>query len=234
MAGFLSRQRQKRPEIWVKIATSTDGYVAEKEGVQSWLTGQTARRFVHDLRSRCDGLISGIGTVLSDNPQLNIRLTGTDQPLDRFILDSRAQMAQRPDLKIWQTGHQGGIHIVCAPIADKQAKNWPVEAKFVELEQASSSGLNLDSLIQWLQEHAYNRILVEAGPRVVRSFFEAGLVDRLFWLTSPNKIGGGVMGFPSLDFAGLNAYNRVHHSWLGSDELSVWHKQQPAAKQTDK
>ena len=224
MAGFLCRQRLGRPEIWVKIATSADGYVAEKQGVQSWLTGPTARRFVHDLRSRCDGLVSAIGTVLIDDPQLTIRLDGITHKLDRFILDSHGRMAEHPALKIWQSADQGKIYLVCASGQKTQLTHLPASAELMDIEADPSGGLSLLPLVQRLHSLSYNRVLVEAGPKLVRSFFEAGLVDKLFWLTSSHKLGGGVAGFPSLDFAGLDAYSRVHHSVLGEDMLSIWER----------
>ena len=89
LAGFLMRVKTSRPFVTWKTATSLDGMIALADGQKRWLTGPEMRRYVHLLRSRTDGLLSAIGTVLADDPEFTCRLPGlSGESPARFILDT--------------------------------------------------------------------------------------------------------------------------------------------------
>ena len=112
MAGFLTRVSTGRPLVTLKTATSLDGMIALADGKKRWITGSQMRRFVHLQRSRSDGILSAIGTVLADDPELTCRLSGcgADSP-HRFILDG--DLRTSADARLFQNVMDVGLTIFC-------------------------------------------------------------------------------------------------------------------------
>ena len=232
MAGFLFSQNWKRPVITSKIALSSDGFVAKQRGQQTWLTGLTAKTFVHDLRSRHDGILTGIDTILSDNPQLNCRLAGAvgDSPV-RLVMDSCLQLPLESCLV--QTAKQADLLVFTRPdcdIAQRQA----LEAKGVQViicEYLKGGRPHPEFIADFCWKMGLYSILLEAGPTLNKAYFDAGLVDKIVELIAPEKLHNGYAGFspsqisqPSMDFTAGADYKKSSVQALAEDRLILWHR----------
>ena len=231
LSGFLSSRRRGRPYLTSKIATSADGFISAQAGQQTWLTNEQSRRYVHDLRSRMDGLLTGIQTVLVDDPALTCRLPGgKGRTPVRIVLDSHLRLPV--DSQLVKTISEGRVIVFCAQEAEKQAQE-TLQAVGVEVVRLScnSSGVNLSEGVQWCEQNGLSTLLVEAGTTLNESLFEAGLLDRVIHLTAPQKINTGVPGLlyepntaSALAFLDDSAYIKVQSGHLSDDQLTIWQK----------
>lgn len=191
-AGFFSRQQRQRPWVRVKLATSLDGRTALASGESQWITGAAARADVQRLRARSAAVITGIGTVLQDDPQLTVRdadalgLAAADirQPL-RVVLDSRGQMpAQARLLSV-----PGAVQVVTTAPAAPALRD-RLQGKAIVQVAGDGPRVDLAILLQQLARDAQcNEVLVEAGATLAGSFIEAGLADELVIYMAPNLMG---------------------------------------------
>lgn len=185
--GFIKRMQSGLPRVRVKIAASLDGRVALANGESRWITGERARADVQRLRAESSAVLTGIGTALADDPQLNVRdttlATRGRQPL-RVVLDSTlrlpatARMLVLPGSTLIITTRSG------AP-ADV------LRRAGVEVLTASSSqgGIDLAAVLQELGRRECNDVLVEAGPTLAGRFIELGLCDELIVYFAPKLLG---------------------------------------------
>ncbi len=230
MAGFLTAKKYGRPFVTSKIALSSDGFVSQNKHNKTSITGKTARAFVHDLRSRHDALITGIGTVMADDPQLTCRYAGRpeDSPV-RIVLDSHLRLP--PDSQICQTARTVPVIVFGSKNACMKRKH-VLEAMGVEVLLHSPSrtdAVELDFVLQTCFERHFNSVLVEAGPVVNKAFIKAGLVDQIIEIIAPERLEDGYGGYSpsvqvnsSMVFAEQTDYIETHHSWLGTDRLIKW------------
>jgi len=210
MAGFLTRTMLQRPFLTWKTATSLDGMIALADGKKRWVTGSDSRRFVHVLRSRVDGVLSAIGTVLADDPLLTCRNPGleADSPA-RFILDSRLRLP--PESRLVQTAVQVPVTIFCgasAP-ADRKAALQEAGVTIIEIPFYAKGRLDLDAVLKAIAEAGCNHLLVEAGAGLAKSLFKMDLIDRIVWTQSPHLIGGD--GIPAIGGLSLLALPAETH-----------------------
>jgi diaminohydroxyphosphoribosylaminopyrimidine deaminase / 5-amino-6-(5-phosphoribosylamino)uracil reductase len=190
-----------RPRVTLKVATSLDGRIATRSGHSKWITGPEARARVHKMRSAHDCVLTGIGTVLADDPELTARLEPAppSQPL-RAVLDSRARTPASSKLMTTQ-----GLGPVCLfhSIDQQGAQEQGVHgAHYVQIDpNADETGLDLHQVLQSLQARfQVKTVMVEAGAQVAGSFMRAGLVDTLVWFRAPIIIGGdGLSVFSALN-----------------------------------
>ncbi len=232
MGGFLFCQKMKRPMITSKIALSSDGFVTKQRGQQTWLTGPTAKTFVHDLRSRHDGILTGIDTVMSDNSQLSCRLAGHDgdSPV-RLVMDSRLRLPL--ECKLVQTAKQTDVLVFTRPdcdIGQRQA----LEAKGVRViicEHLKGGRPNPQFVADFCWKIGLCSILLEAGPTLNKAHFDAGLVDKIVELIAPIKLQRGYAGYspsqisqPSMAFTGGADYKKSREQTLLEDRLIIWHR----------
>lgn len=210
--GFIKRMQSKRPFVRLKLASSVDGRTAMASGESVWITGELAREAVHKLRARHGAIITGIGTVLADDPSLNVRLSaevqaklGLDEALChpiRVVLDPNlsmlldAKMLSLPGrtlLMTSQTTVENNQPVVDTLLAQG--------AEIVAVE-AQDDRLDLESVLDYLaQEEQVNDVMVESGAIVAGAFIEAGLVDELHWFVAPHLMGH--QGKPLLMLPGL-------------------------------
>lgn len=220
MAGFLHNLRYGRPYVSVKMATSLDGYIAADRSSQTWLTGPTSRLYTHDLRSRCDVMLTTSGTITADNPSLNVRIDGygfAQPPL--AILDSEARLSadakcltiDRPVILYHRAGAQiGGL---------------PDHVEAVAIN-TTDKGLDLVAVMADLQKRRYYHVMVEAGAQLFSSLHQAMLIDELIWLCAPHRLGAGVLAWDcddTMDFSAPNAYITSYKTALGADQMSILH-----------
>jgi len=189
--GFLKRVTVERPLLRLKLAASIDGAIAMASGESQWITGAQARRDVQRLRARSGAVMTGIGTVLSDDPSLNVRAseidTGGLQPI-RVVLDSRLRMP----LAAGMLALSGTTLVCCTGDIDAsefQKSNAEVMA-FPDIE----GRVDADSVLQELAARGVNEVLVEAGAELAGNLLERDLVDELVIYQAPHIIGSQTIG----------------------------------------
>ncbi|WP_404368314.1 bifunctional diaminohydroxyphosphoribosylaminopyrimidine deaminase/5-amino-6-(5-phosphoribosylamino)uracil reductase RibD [Marinobacter sp.] len=185
--GFLKRMRTGRPYVRVKVAASLDGRTAMASGESQWITGPAARQDVQRLRALSDAILTGVGTVLADDPSLTVRRAelgdiglATEparQPL-RVIADRDARTP--PEARILQGGN---VQVFCSAQAFETAPAQDLAALGVGITGLGwrEEGVNLGEVLDTLGELGINEVLVEAGPRLAGAFVSEDLVDE-FWL----------------------------------------------------
>jgi len=186
--GFFSRIERGRPWVRMKIAASLDGRTGLDNGVSQWITGEAARADGHAWRRRASAVLTGIGTVLEDNPRLDVRLVPTVlQPL-RVVVDSRmqtppaAQLLARPGRGVW---------IYAAEDRPQQRQALEAAGAALRLLPGVGDKVDLVALMADLGARDINELHVEAGHKLNGSLLRAGLVDELLLYLAPRLIGPG-------------------------------------------
>jgi diaminohydroxyphosphoribosylaminopyrimidine deaminase/5-amino-6-(5-phosphoribosylamino)uracil reductase len=191
--GFLSRVERNRPFVRVKVAASLDGRTALSNGHSKWITGEAARADVQRLRARSGAIVTGVETLLADNPLLTVRLPEfeTFQPL-RIVLDSR--LRSPVDATLFHAG--GRVLLVCCQswldseqLADKVAI---LQAQGVEVMglPCTNGRVDLAALLFVLaQDYQINDVLVEAGATLSGAFVQQALADELWWYGAACAMG---------------------------------------------
>lgn len=191
--GFVSRMTNNRPWVRMKIAASLDGKTALNNGVSQWITGEAARHDGHRLRARSCAVLTGIGTVLEDDPQLSVRFIETPRQPLRIIIDSR--------LKIPTTARvlRGGGELIFTTTDNKERISALKEVGAHPIILPNEKGkIDLAGLMQILADFEINELLVEAGNRLSGAFIREGLVDELIIYLAPHLIGNRAMGMLQL------------------------------------
>jgi diaminohydroxyphosphoribosylaminopyrimidine deaminase/5-amino-6-(5-phosphoribosylamino)uracil reductase len=190
-AGFVKRVIEGRPFVRLKLAASIDGAIAMASGESQWITGPEARADVQRLRARSGAVMTGVGTVLSDDPSLNVRATEIDtgglQPL-RVVLDSNLRLPFAAGMLALP-----GITLVCCTgRPDENAlKNTNAE---VMSFAAVDDRVDADAVFQELAARGVNEVLVEAGPSLAGSLLEKRQVDELVIYQAPHIMGSQTKG----------------------------------------
>lgn len=195
--GFVSRMTRGRPWVRLKAAASLDGKTALNNGKSRWITGEAARRDAHHWRARSCAVLTGIGTVRDDDPQLTVRhVQTTRQPL-RVVVDSRLETPPAARLLM------GGNVLVAGAVPDR--------GRIAELEDSGAEVLvlpnpegkvDLLALFQELGRRGINEVLVEAGFKLNGSLLREGLVDELIIYLAPCLVGDcarGLFNLPALE-----------------------------------
>jgi len=200
-AGFVMRMRQGRPWVRCKLAMSLDGRTAMASGESRWITGDAARHDVQRLRARSDAIMTGVATVLADDPSLTVRLDTLDdgfrQPL-RVILDSRLRTP--PDAKLLDLPGETLI-ITGAVDADNEARLTRSGIRVVSLP-LQAGRLDLPVVLQYLATLQINEVHLEAGATLCGALLQAGLVDELVIYMAPHLMGDiarGLFTLPGLE-----------------------------------
>lgn len=196
-AGFVMRMRQGRPWLRCKLAMSLDGRTAMASGESQWITGAAARADVQQLRARSDAIMTGIGTVLADDPSLTVRLDGMDnrfrQPL-RIILDSNLRTP--PDAKMLEL--PGETLIISGAVdADGEARLMRTGIRIVTLPMQDGQ-LDLPAVLQYLGTLQINEVHLEAGATLCGALLQAGLIDELVIYMAPHLMGDAARGLFAL------------------------------------
>ena len=192
--GFCKRMRTGRPFIRSKLAMSLDGQTALASGESRWITGDAARRDAHRLRARSSAILTGVDTVVADDPSLTARLeTGEDllQPA-RIVVDSRLRTPTTAKL-LRQTG--SAIVVTTSKDQVRILELTEAGAEIVTLESdLCSHRVDLHALGRYLADSEYNEILVEAGAMLNGALLQAGLVDEWVVYMAPCVLGTASRG----------------------------------------
>jgi len=189
--GYIRRVTGNRPFVRVKVAASIDGAIAMKSGESQWITGAAARNDVQHLRARCGAIMTGIGTVLADDPSLDVRLQAIEtrglQPL-RVVLDSQLRMP----LTAAMLARPGRTLVCCCGNQDDSAlqRSGAEVCSFGEPGGVVDVGAVLDDLAR----RGVNDLLVEAGPDIMGHLLEEDLIDELVIYQAPHIMGSETRG----------------------------------------
>ena len=212
-AGFLKRMRHGLPWVRIKLAQSMDGHIALGNGSSQWISGAEARADVQNWRARSDVILTGIGTVLADNPSLNVRQSGNARQPARVITDSQWRTPANARL----LGIPGNVIIGGLKKAAIPKELEATTAECIGLP-ADKGRVDLGALLRELAARGYNEIQVEAGARLCGALLQRDLVDELLIYQAPVILGGlAVSPFdqPILD----NMNDRVHLEWIDSRRI---------------
>ena len=210
--GFFSRTLRSRPWVRLKSAASLDGRTALPNGQSQWITSAAARADGHAWRHRASAVLSGIGTVLADNPRLDVReVPARHQPL-RIVVDSKLRTPTAARL----LDPPGRVLLVHAQGCDELGAADALMQRGAELLSLPStlSGIDLVALLAELARRGVNELHVEAGPTLSGVLLRAGLVDEVLLYVAPSLIGPGraIADWPAL--AALD--ERVSLEWHDS------------------
>jgi diaminohydroxyphosphoribosylaminopyrimidine deaminase/5-amino-6-(5-phosphoribosylamino)uracil reductase len=192
--GFVSRMERQRPYVRIKLAVSLDGRTAMASGESKWITGDAARLDVQRLRARSSVILTGIGTVVADDPSLNVRAFDIGRQPVRVVID--ANLSMPADARMLSLD---GVTLIVTASDDGDRSEELVNAGAEVL--CLSSGVNsvdLVALMQHLARREVNEILVEAGATTCGALLRAGLVDELVVYMAPHLMGTAARGMFSL------------------------------------
>jgi diaminohydroxyphosphoribosylaminopyrimidine deaminase/5-amino-6-(5-phosphoribosylamino)uracil reductase len=189
--GFFSRMVRKKPWVRMKIAASLDGQTALNNGASQWITSEAARMDGHAWRARACAMLTGIGTVLADNPTLNVRLVDTPRQPHLVIIDSRLETPL--DAALFIAGRACYIYAA----VQNDAKKLALEARgaTVIYLPGQTSGterkVDLNAMLLDLAKREVNELHLEAGHKLNGSFVREGLVDEFLVYLAPKLLGLG-------------------------------------------
>jgi len=217
--GFIKRMRTARPWVCSKLAMSLDGRTALASGESKWITGHFARSDVHRLRARSSAILTGIGTVLLDNPAMDVRLsdsTEVRQPM-RVVVDSQLRMSAESRM-----ASIPGTTIICTTSDDGRKRQQLEDVGFrVETLPASASNrVNLNALFAFLGSLEVNEVLVEAGRTLNGALIQAGLADELIVYVAPCLLGERGRGLLDLGVIGRMS-DRIQLKLLESRQVEA-------------
>jgi diaminohydroxyphosphoribosylaminopyrimidine deaminase/5-amino-6-(5-phosphoribosylamino)uracil reductase len=192
-AGFVARMSRGTPWAWVKMATSLDGRSALHNGVSQWITGQAARADGHAWRARSCIVLTGMGTLLKDNPRLNVREVATGRPPRRALVDGAFEVPE--DAKLFDSAQADGVETLiftanpAAERSDKAARLAQRNVRVITLPQADTARVDLPAMMRWLGSHDINEVHVEAGAGLGGALLSAGCLDELLVYLAPVLLG---------------------------------------------
>ena len=206
--GFISAVEQKRPYVMMKVATSADEKIAshaeahKREG--GWITGEEARAEVHRLRSDFDAILTGIGTVLADDPLLTVRAPGLQHKSPvRVVLDRSHRLPRSSNL----------------------SKTIDVSSLWV------LGSKTIPDALATMAEKGITRVMVEAGQKLNTAMLESGMVDTLYWFKAPHTIGEqGLSVVEGSLKERLAGWKKVDEKMFGVDALELFESVDPGLR----
>ncbi len=225
IAGFLARTTTGKPYVTVKTATSMDGMIALGDRKQRWLTGPAMRNYVHLERSYADGILTGIGTILADDPSLTCRNAGleADSPR-RFVMDS--QLRCPVDAALFANGDPVTLFCTDDAPAQNEAALTARGAIVIRLKASHDGHVDIDAMLAAVAATGCNNLMVEAGTGLVTSMIMAGAVDRIIWTQSNHIVGSdGIAAIGPRNALELpDDMHYMHGTTIGPDRVSVFTK----------
>ncbi|WP_201834021.1 bifunctional diaminohydroxyphosphoribosylaminopyrimidine deaminase/5-amino-6-(5-phosphoribosylamino)uracil reductase RibD [Microvirga zambiensis] len=224
--GHITRVSKGRPAVTVKLARSTEGFASSRQGPRLMLTGEVANARVHLMRAHADAIMVGAGTVLADDPLLNVRLAGLeDRSPVRIVVDSHLRtpagarlVAGAREVPTWI------VTTIDAPVEPERA----LVARGVEVMRVSaneSGQVNLDEALRLLGTRGITTVFCEGGPALADALANADLIDELVLITGRSARGQGDM--PALGPAlqdRMDALNVRAEEQIGPDLFMFWER----------
>lgn len=203
--GFVSRMACGRPWVRLKLAASLDGKTALNNGASQWITGPAARQDGHRWRARACAILSGIGTVRDDDPQLNVRGVETSRQPLKVVVDSRMELPAAARVVA-----DGNLLLVTAVVDGKRAETLCERGVELVCLPDAFGKVDLTALMAELGRRGVNELHVEGGFRLSGALLQAGLVDELLLYLAPCLIGDRARGMFDLpELASLENKQRL-------------------------
>lgn len=196
--GFLSRIERRHPFVKMKIATSLDSKIALFNGKSQWITGEEARADVQILRAESCAILTGVGTILADNPKLNVRdFPVLRQPI-RIIVDTNLSIPQYSHVL-----NDGGETWIFTK-NQKFLKNYPKHIRIIQIDDDQK--IDLKQVLKILAENGIGELMVEAGATLNTALLQMDCVDEMVLYQSPKILGEGrdMFNLPAQSMALLN------------------------------
>ena len=195
-AGFFKHAETSRPWVIAKWAQSADGFITG--GTRRWITNEASRRDVHRLRLRCQGILVGVDTVISDDPMLTVRIEGLEwqrQPL-RIVLDSSLRIP--PEMNVLNTQQAPTLVVITSETLQRQANRIRSLAgagvEILAVGQDENGRCDLGQLLDELGRRGIQQLLVEGGRDILNSCLQQGLVDEVrVYISRENLASGGAV-----------------------------------------
>lgn len=192
--GFFSRHERGMAWTTAKVASTLDGRIATATGESAWITGEASRQDVQLLRAQASAILTGIGTVRTDNPRLNCRAPGATINPTRVVVDSN--LATSPDSRLFEV--DGDVIIATkSGVVSEYRSALEESAQIIELE-SGREGIDCKDLLEYLTRCEFNEILVEAGSKLVGSLLKDRLIDEVILYMAPSFIGNEGKGIAEL------------------------------------
>ena len=226
-AGHFRRVRDGRPHVTLKLAVSADGKAGLPGRKPAAITGEAARTRVHLMRAMNDAVLTGIGTVLADDPQLTCRLPGMAyrSPV-RVVLDSALRLP--PDSKLADTATRTLDWVFIDETAQPAQERALTQAGVEVLRVPATTGrLDLAAVLRGLAGRGITRVMVEAGPILSAAFLAADLVDAAALFRSPDPLGAGIDALEGMPLGVLTSSPRlrlVGSEQVGADMLQMFER----------
>jgi diaminohydroxyphosphoribosylaminopyrimidine deaminase/5-amino-6-(5-phosphoribosylamino)uracil reductase len=181
--GYLARVVRGRPWMRVKAASSLDGRIALANGASRWITSEESRQDVHRLRARSCAMLTGIGTVIADNPRLDVRHVPCRRQPRRVVIDNQLDMPLTAKIL-------DGDPPLILTVSDYAGRRAALEARGAEVVRVAGQGKSdLAAVAKVLGEHRFNEVTVETGGKLMGSLLAAGVVDELVIYYAPVILG---------------------------------------------
>lgn len=197
--GFIKRMQLQMPYVRSKIAASLDGKTALNNGKSQWITGPHARNDVQHWRAQSCAMLTGIGTVLADDPSMTVQLENTQHQPIRVIVDSQLQIS--PNAKILQklSDRDRVIVVYAEKSTEHDEKKSALQTSGIELwclplVTIAKPQVDLPALLKALARDGVNEILVEAGQTLNGALLAQGLIDELILYYAPKLMGHDAQG----------------------------------------
>lgn len=205
--GFIKAVTTGLPYVTLKIAQTLDGRIAGLDGKSKWITNEASRKYVHRMRRENDAVLVGIGTVLIDDPQLDVRLVRGISP-KRIVLDSRLRISEQSLLLREPTK----TIVVTSPMSDpaRRSEIQSLGAEVWTISEDSHARLDLAGVCRMAVSKGIHSILVEGGSAVFSSFIKNGLVDEVAVFIAPKILGDGLSAIEESGIAHLSSSLRLH------------------------
>jgi len=219
-AGFFSLITRGRPLVTLKLATSLDGKIATQTGESKWITGENARIRGHLLRAAHDAIITGMGTLLADDPSLTCRIPGRegDSP-KRVIMDREFSIPpQAKILPAWVFTSENALQA-----NPEKAESFSKAGTRIFSAPMKEDHLALENVVAQLAREGITRLLVEAGNGLASAFIDAHLVDSIYWFRASLIIGEN--GLSALRSGSLKErFSLCKTKRLGQDMLEIYNR----------
>jgi len=222
---FVHFMRTGRPLVTLKSAVTLDGKIAAPEDNSGWITSQTARAHVQSLRHNSDTILTGIGTVLCDDPLLTDRSgEARPRPLLRIVLDSQLRIPINS--RMVQSCQEDLLIVTTSAASEERRKALEEKGVKVLTFDGPDGRTDLRSLVKWLASERYLSLMIEAGSKVNWAALESGIVDKIFFYYAP-KILGGMQSLPVAGGVGRRRridallFRDVRLHQITSDEFAV-------------
>lgn len=226
-SGHIARLTKGRPHVTLKLAVSADGMIGTRDGERMIITGKPAFDAVQALRTSFDAIMVGIGTVLVDNPLLNVRLPGLQsRSPSRIVLDAMARIP--PDARLLATA--GDIPLVVMVGEDAPEENVAMfrdkGAEVIVMPQRAGGGLDTVAVLSTLAEKGFTRVFAEGGSKVAANLVRDDLLDEVVIFRAPVIVGPD--GVRALDGMAMSAIERSPRYRLdqdgevGDDDMRVY------------